>query len=200
MNLISNDASTVGSIDLGIYNNKNNENEVLKNLQNNSYEVVYLLGADNLNFNKKNEFIIYQGSHGDKGAELADIILPSAAFTEQDGFYTNLEGVMQKAYKASYPPGEAKEDWQVINELSKYISSKNLYDSKESLEKNMTNYLNLHNSKNNNSTKFENNFTKEKIFIKDIDYYYSNAIARASKTMSVCRNEKINLKSTGTEG
>ena len=200
LNLISNDASTVGSIDLGIYNNKNNENEVLKNLQNNSYEVVYLLGADNLNFNKKNEFIIYQGSHGDKGAELADIILPSAAFTEQDGFYTNLEGVMQKAYKASYPPGEAKEDWQVINELSKYISSKNLYDSKESLEKNMTNYLNLHNSKNNNSTKFENNFTKEKIFIKDIDYYYSNAIARASKTMSECRKEKINLKSTGTEG
>ncbi len=200
MNLISNDASTVGSIDLGIYNNKNNENEVLKNLQNNSYEVVYLLGADNLNFNKKNEFIIYQGSHGDKGAELADIILPSAAFTEQDGFYTNLVGVMQKAYKASYPPGEAKEDWQVINELSKYISSKNLYDSKESLEKNMTNYLNLHNSKNNNSTKFENNFTKEKIFIKDIDYYYSNAIARASKTMSECRKEKINLKSTGTEG
>jgi NADH-quinone oxidoreductase subunit G len=107
---------------------------------------------------------------------------------------------MQKAYKASYPPGEAKEDWQVINELSKYISSKNLYDSKESLEKNMTNYLNLHNSKNNNSTKFENNFTKEKIFIKDIDYYYSNAIARASKTMSACRKEKINLKSTGTEG
>ena len=200
LNLISNDASTVGSIDLGIYNNKNNENEVLKNLQNNSYEVVYLLGVDNLNFNKKNEFIIYQGSHGDKGAELADIILPSAAFTEQDGFYTNLEGVMQKAYKASYPPGEAKEDWQVINELSKYISSKNLYDSKESLEKNMTNYLNLHNSKNNNSTKFENNFTKEKIFIKDIDYYYSNAIARASKTMSECRKEKINLKSTGTEG
>ena len=199
LNLISNDASTVGSIDLGIYNNKNNENEVLKNLQNNSYEVVYLLGADNLNFNKKNEFIIYQGSHGDKGAELADIILPSAAFTEQDGFYTNLEGVMQKAYKASYPPGEAKEDWQVINELSKYISSKNLYDSKESLEKNMTNYLNLHNSKNNNSIKFENNFTKEKIFIKDIDYYYSNAIARASKTMSECRKEKINLKSTGTE-
>ena len=200
LNLISNDASTVGSIDLGIYNNKNNENEVLKNLQNNSYEVVYLLGADNLNFNKKNEFIIYQGSHGDKGAELADIILPSAAFTEQDGFYTNLEGVMQKAYKASYPPGEAKEDWQVINELSKYISSKNLYDSKESLEKNMTNYLNFHNSKNNNSIKFENNFTKEKIFIKDIDYYHSNAIARASKTMSECRKEKINLKSTGTEG
>ncbi len=200
LNLISNDASTVGSLDLGIYNNNNNENEVLKNLQNNNYEIVYLLGVDNLNFKKKNEFVIYQGSHGDKGAEIADVILPGAAFTEQDGCYTNLEGVIQKAYKATYPPGEAKEDWKIINELSNYISGKYLYDSKDSLEKSMINYLNLHNSKKNSSLKITNNFVKEKIFIKKVDYYYSNSIARASKTMSECRNEKANLKSTGTEG
>ena len=103
---------------------------------------------DNLNFDKKKEFIIYQGSHGDKGADLADIILPGAAFTEQDGHYTNLEGVIQKAYKASYPPGEAKEDWLIINELSNYLSAKNIYETKESLEKSMFNYLNLHNTKN----------------------------------------------------
>ena len=149
---------------------------------------------------KKKEFIIYQGSHGDKGAELADVILPGAAFTEQDGHYTNLEGVIQKAYKASYPPGEAKEDWIIINELSNYISSKNLYETKDSLEKNMINYLNLHNSKISVSNKIKNNFIKEKIAIKDIDYYYSNAIARASKVMSECKNEKIKLNSTGTEG
>jgi len=178
----------------------NNENEVLKNLQNNIYEVVYLIGVDNLNFDKKKEFVIYQGSHGDKGADLADIILPGAAFTEQDGHYTNLEGVIQKAYKASYPPGEAKEDWLIINELSNYLSAKNIYETKESLEKSMFNYLNLHNSKVSTSNKINNNFVKEKIIIKDIDYYYSNAIARASKTMSECKNEKINLKSTGTEG
>jgi len=200
LNLISNDASTVGSLDLGIYNNNNNENEVLKNLQNNNYEIVYLFGVDNLNFKKKNEFVIYQGSHGDRGAEIADVILPGAAFTEQDGHYTNLEGVIQKAYKASYPPGESKEDWKIINELSNYISGKYLYDSKDSLEKNMINYLNLHNSKKNSSLKIENNFTKEEIFIKDVDYYYSNAIARASKTMSECRSEKTKLKLTGTEG
>jgi len=200
LNVMSNDASTVGSFDLGIYKNTNNENEVLQNLQNNIYEVVYLLGVDNLNFNKKKEFIIYQGSHGDKGADLADIILPGAAFTEQDGHYTNLEGVIQKAYKASYPPGEAKEDWLIINELSNYLSAKNIYETKESLEKSMFNYLNLHNSKVRTSNKINNNFVKEKIIIKDIDYYYSNAIARASKTMSECKNEKINLKSTGTEG
>jgi len=200
LNLISKDASTVGSLDLEIYNNKENENKVLKELQNNSFEVVYLLGVDNLNFDKKNEFIIYQGSHGDKGAELANVILPGAAFTEQDGFYTNLEGVMQKAYKASYPPGEAKEDWQIINELSNYLISKHLYESKESLEKNMINYLNLHKQQINTHVKFENQIIKEKIFIKDIDYYYTNVIARSSKTMFECRNEKINLKSTGTEG
>ena len=197
---MSNDASTVGSIDLGIYKNSNNENEVLKNLQNNIYEVVYLIGVDNLNFDKKKEFVIYQGSHGDKGADLADVILPGAAFTEQDGHYTNLEGVIQKAYKASYPPGEAKEDWLIINELSNYLSAKNIYETKESLEKSMFNYLNLHNSQVSTSNKINNNFVKEKIIIKDIDYYYSNAIARASKTMSECKNEKINLKSTGTEG
>ena len=200
LNLISKDASTVGSLDLEIYNNKENENKVLKDLQNNSFDVVYLLGADNLNFDKKNEFIIYQGSHGDKGAELANVILPGAAFTEQDGFYTNLEGLMQKAYKASYPPGEAKEDWQIINELSNYLISKHLYESKESLEKNMINYLNLHKQQINTHVKFENQIIKEKIFIKDIDYYYTNVIARSSKTMFECRNEKINLKSTGTEG
>jgi len=193
LNLISRDASSVGSLDLGFYKNKNNQNEVLKNLQSNNYDLVYLLGVDSLNFNKKNEFIIYQGSHGDKGAEIADVILPGAAYTEQDGFYTNLEGLLQKAYKASYPPGNAKEDWQIINELSNYISSKNLYNSKDSLEKHMINYLNLHNSKNNSSNNLEKNYIQEKITIKNIDYFYSNAIARASKTMSECRKEKNNL-------
>ena len=73
--------------------------------------MVYLLGQDNLKFKKQNEFVIYQGSHGDKGAEIADVILPGSAYTEQNGYFTNLEGKLQKAYKASYPPGEAKEDW-----------------------------------------------------------------------------------------
>ena len=58
-------------------------------LNENKFEIIYLLGQDNLNFKKKKEFIIYQGSHGDKGAEIADIILPGAAFTEQSGHFTN---------------------------------------------------------------------------------------------------------------
>ena len=68
LNIISENAATVGAFDLGLYKTEDGSNEVLKNLENNKYEIVYLLGLDNLKFEKKNEFIIYQGSHGDKGA------------------------------------------------------------------------------------------------------------------------------------
>ena len=95
LNSLSADASTVGSLDLNIINN---EKKIFEKLNNHQFEVVYLLGQDNLRFTKKDEFIIYQGSHGDKGAEIADIILPGATYTEQNGHFTNLEGKLQKAY------------------------------------------------------------------------------------------------------
>ncbi|MDC1185970.1 NADH-quinone oxidoreductase subunit NuoG, partial [Candidatus Pelagibacter ubique] len=110
LNIISENASTVAAFDLGVYKTTDGDNEVLKDLEDHKFEIVYLLGLDTINFEKKNEFIIYQGSHGDKGAEIADIILPGAAYTEQNGYFTNLEGKLQKAYKASYPPELAKED------------------------------------------------------------------------------------------
>jgi len=203
LNTISNNASTIGNLDLGLYKTIDGSNQVLEDLKNHKYELIYLLGQDNLEFNKQNEFIIYQGSHGDKGAEIADLILPGAAYTEQNGYFTNLEGRLQKAYKASYPPGEAKEDWLIINQLSKFIYNKYLFNNKDELENSMLNYLNLYKEKNFGESYSEQknlNFFSEKIFIKDNDYYYSNPIARASKTMFNCRNEKINFKDTGTEG
>ena len=118
LNILSNNASTVASYDLNILNSKDGKNVILDKIENNNFDILFLFGQDNLNFKKKNEFIIYVGSHGDKGAEMADVILPGAAYTEQDGYYINLEGKIQKAYKASYPPGDAKEDWEIINELS----------------------------------------------------------------------------------
>ena len=130
MNVISNNASTVGSYDLDIINSNKGENTTLERIKKNDFEILFLFGQDNLKFNKKNEFIVYIGSHGDKGAEMADIILPGAAYTEQDGYYTNLEGKIQKAYQASYPPGEAKEDWVIINELSNLLKRKKLYKNK----------------------------------------------------------------------
>ena len=143
LNTISENASTVGSLDLGIYKTKDGSNEVLTDFEKHKYEIVYLLGQDSLKFKKQNEFIIYQGSHGDKGAEIADVILPGSAYTEQNGYFTNLEGKLQKAFKASYPPGEAKEDWQIINELSEIINNKKIFNDKAELDSSMLNYLNL---------------------------------------------------------
>ena len=197
LNLIYENAAAVGSFDLGIYKTSDGYNSILKDLEDHKFEIVYLLGQDNLKFEKKNEFIIYQGSHGDKGAEIADIILPGAAYTEQNGYYTNLEGKLQKAYKASYPPGDAKEDWQIINDLAELIKQKKLFKDKEELESSMINYINLFKKRNASKKNLDNinlEFISENITTNKIDYYYSNVIARASKTMNECRNEKINMK------
>ena len=202
LNILSSDASTVGNIDLGVFNNKSGYNITLDKLQKNEFELIFLIGQDNLNINKKNEFIIYQGSHGDKGAEIADIILPGAAYTEQTAHYTNLEGKIQKAYKASYPPGEAKEDWQIINEIAESLNNRKLFNDKDELISSMINFINLkNNNSQNKKINLENiNFENEKLKIEFKDYYFSNVVARASKTMVDCNNSKINFKLTGTEG
>ena len=200
INILSVDAATVGSFDLDIIDESN---KLLDDLNENKFEIVYLLGQDNLNFKKKNEFIIYQGSHGDKGAEIADIILPGAAFTEQSGHYTNLEGKIQKAYKASYPPGDAKEDWQIINDLAEVMNNRKLFNDKEELESSMFNYLKLKKEQKKSDLTNEinqNDFENENLIVKFKDYYFSNVIARSSKTMVECNNSKIDLKKTGTEG
>jgi len=200
INVLSVDAATVGSLDLDLIDESN---KLLDDLNENKFEIVYLLGQDNLNFKKKNEFVIYQGSHGDKGAEIADIILPGAAFTEQSGHFTNLEGKIQKAYKASYPPGDAKEDWQIINDLAEVMNNRKLFNDKEELESSMLNYLKLKKEQKKSDLLnkiIQCDFENENLNVKFKDYYFSNVIARSSKTMVECNNSKIDLKKTGTEG
>ena len=199
LNILSADAATVGNLDLDLIN-KNQD--LIKDLYENKFEIVYLLGQDNLNFNKKNEFIIYQGSHGDSGAEIADVILPAAAYTEQSGHYTNLEGKVQKSYKASYPPGKSKEDWEIVNNLAEFMNNRKLFNDKDELESSMFNYLKL---KKENENKFkesliEGKFTDQNLNVDFKEYYFSNVIARASKTMLDCYNSKLDIKKTGTEG
>ena len=82
---------------MDLINPDNSENFTLKSIKNNEFDIIFLFGQDNLKFIKKNEFVIYVGSHGDRGAELADLVLPGSAYTEQDGYFTNLEGKIQKA-------------------------------------------------------------------------------------------------------
>ena len=199
LNLLSTDASTVGNLDLGIIDKSN---KILDELYNNEFEIIFLMGQDNLDFKKKDEFVIYQGSHGDKGAEIADIILPGSAFTEQSGHYTNLEGKLQKAYKASYPPGDAKEDWQIINDLAEVMNNRKLFNDKNELESSMLNYLKINQDQQSSEINKinDNDFNDEILQIDFKNYYFSNVIARSSKTMLECNNSKIDFKKTGTEG
>ena len=91
-------------------------------------DVVYNLGADEIEI-ASGPFVIYQGSHGDRGAHRADIILPSAAYTEEQGLFVNTEGRPQLALRAGHPPGEAKENWAILRALSGEMGSALPYDT-----------------------------------------------------------------------
>ncbi|MDA0720444.1 MAG: NADH-quinone oxidoreductase subunit NuoG [Proteobacteria bacterium] len=91
-------------------------------------EVIYNMGADEVEI-KLGAFVIYQGSHGDRGAHRADIILPAAAYTEEGGLFVNTEGRPQLALRASFPPGEAKENWAILRALSAELGATLPYDS-----------------------------------------------------------------------
>ena len=91
-------------------------------------EVIYNLGADEIDI-AKGPFVIYQGSHGDRGANRADIILPAAAYTEENGLFVNTEGRPQLAFRAGFAPGEAKEGWAILRALSAELGATLPYDT-----------------------------------------------------------------------
>ncbi len=90
--------------------------------------VVYALGVDEIDI-PAGPFVIYQGSHGDRGAHRADVVLPGAAYTEAQAIFVNTEGRAQMAFRAGFPPGEAKEDWAILRALSEHVGEKLPYDS-----------------------------------------------------------------------
>ena len=199
LNILTQQAARVGSIDLGLHTISDNDNfNFFDKLNGGIFKFIYLLGADNLNFEKGDKFIVYQGSHGDKGSEIADIILPGAAYTEKNGLFVNLEGKLQNAYKASYPPGDSKEDWIIFkdlaNKLKKPLGFKNIKELRENI------IQDIDSIKNKKYNKIENfNFIQAEILVKPIDYYYTNPIARSSKVMSECRQISKKLLFTGIE-
>ena len=205
-NFLAQNASTVGLIDLKVLSKEDEEkNSFFEKLNKNQFKLLYLLGSDNLDIKKDNEFIVYQGSHGDRGAEIADLVLPSAAFTEQNGLYENLEGRVQECKKASYPIGEALEDWRIFNLILKKLGKNDDLSKFDSLRKEVLNLIpnftklnELPNFKEIQEINTSSKFISELVTIKDLDYFYTNSISRASKTMSECRQIKQKLTKTGT--
>jgi len=206
-NFLPQNASTVGLIDLKILPSEDEEKQsFFEKLKKNQFKLLYLLGSDNLDFKKNHEFVVYQGSHGDRGAEIADLVLPSAAFTEQNGLYENLEGRIQECKKASYPIGDALEDWKIFNLILKKLNKNEDLSKFDVLRKEVLN--SIPNFSNLNELPIfkevgikdtSPTFKSEEITVKELDYYYTNSISRSSKTMSDCRQIKNNLKKTGTD-
>ncbi|MDA9100286.1 molybdopterin-dependent oxidoreductase, partial [Planktomarina sp.] len=134
-------------------------------------------------------FVIYQGSHGDRGAHRADIILPGAAYTEENGLFVNTEGRPQLAQRAGFAPGDAKENWAILRALSAELSATLSYDSLAQLRQVLVAefpHLSMIDQVPNNDWSIEvgGKLGKGIFDVAVSDYYLSNPIARASVLMA----------------
>ena len=130
-NVLHHAASRVAGLDMGFIPRAGGRDVagILDGAADGAIAAVYLLAADEIETEKLNSaFVIYQGHHGDRAAHVADVILPGAAYTEKDGIYVNTEGRTQIAYRAGFPPGEAKEDWRILRALSGALGKPLSYD------------------------------------------------------------------------
>ena len=128
-------ASTVGALDIGFAPGAGGLN-VAQMTKAGALDVLFSLGADEIE-PPDGSFVVYIGTHGDRGAHRADVILPGAAWTEKSGIYVNTEGRVQMANRAAFPPGDAREDWAIVRALSDVLGKKLPYDSMSALRQTM---------------------------------------------------------------
>ena len=121
-NVLHTAAGRVAGLDMGAIPAKGGKdtNAMLKAAKSGEMDVLYLLAADECDLAGISDktFVIYQGSHGDAGARIADVVLPGAAWCEKDAIFVNSEGRVQYANRATFPPGDARDDWSIIRALS----------------------------------------------------------------------------------
>jgi NADH-quinone oxidoreductase subunit G len=131
-NVLHSAASRVGGLDMGFVPGEGGKSAAQMAAKG-ALDVLFLLGADEIDVSKSNAFRIYLGSHGDRGAHGADVILPGAAYTEKSGLYVNTEGRVQMAERVVFPKGQAKEDWAILRALSAMVGQTLPYDTLDAL-------------------------------------------------------------------
>jgi NADH-quinone oxidoreductase subunit G len=186
-------AARVGAMDVGAVN-ENGMDGI------NAAEVIYNLGADEVEIGD-GAFVIYQGSHGDRGAHRADVILPSAAYTEENGLFVNTEGRPQLAMRAGFAPGEAKENWAILRALSAELDATLPYDSLAQLRQAMVgahpHLAGVDQVAENEWVAVATGKLGDAAFRNAIsDFYLTNPIARASEVMAEL---SANAKARGNE-
>ncbi|MGN6286326.1 MAG: NADH-quinone oxidoreductase subunit NuoG [Afipia sp.] len=187
-------ASTVGALDIGFVPGEGGL-DVAQMTVNGTLDVLFSLGADEIDV-AEGTFVVYIGTHGDRGAHRADVILPGAAYTEKSGLYVNTEGRVQMANRAGFPPGEAREDWAIIRALSDVLGKKLPYDSlgqlRQALFKAVPHMLRLEHVTAAEAAgigalaKRGGNPDKTAFKSAIADFYLTNPIARASAVMAEC--------------
>jgi NADH-quinone oxidoreductase subunit G len=139
-NVLHNAASRVGALDLGFVPESGGQAiaEIVDGCRRESIKLVYLLGVDDFDMELLGSaFVVYQGHHGDEGAHRADVVLPGCTYTEKDATYVNTEGRVQRAKRAVFAPGQAKEDWAIIRALSEVMRKTLAYNTIEALRERM---------------------------------------------------------------
>ncbi len=159
-------------------------------------ELVLLLGADEIAETRfAGAFKVYIGHHGDAGARQADLVLPAASYAEKHGTYVNTEGRVQRAERATFPPGEAREDWSILRAVSELAGAKLPFDSFDQLRAAMT----AEHPKLGREGLIAMPWGPPKLSAKAsgeirypiADFYLTNAICRASPTMRRCSDELV---------
>jgi NADH-quinone oxidoreductase subunit G len=187
-------ASRVGALDLGFVPGAGGKTAT-EMAKPDALDLVFLLGADEIEIGP-GAFVVYIGTHGDRGAHRADVILPGAAYPEKSGIFVNTEGRVQMAERASFPPGDAREDWAILRALSDVLGHKLAYDSlfqlRQAMFKAHPHLQRIDQIAAGDVTDIEKlaglGGTPDKApFVSPIDdFYLSNAIARASAVMAEC--------------
>jgi NADH-quinone oxidoreductase subunit G len=126
-------ASRVGALDIGLVPGEGGLT-TREMAVSGALDVAFLLGADEIEI-APGAFVVYIGTHGDRGAHRADVILPGAVYPEKSGLYVNTEGRVQMGLRAAFPPGDAREDWAILRALSDALGAKLPYDSLSALRR-----------------------------------------------------------------
>jgi NADH-quinone oxidoreductase subunit G len=201
----------VGALDLGFVPGEGGRDfaGILEGAETGEVDVVFNLGVDEANLSALSKaFVVYIGTHGDKGIETADVILPGSAYTEGFGTWVSTEGRVQRGLRAVFPPGDARENWTIFRALSEVLGATLPYDNLAALRAAMANDAPHLAAVDAIASAPWAAFgkagkTDDAAFALTIDnFYLTNPIARASKTMAECSALHLgrNVEATGTNG
>ena len=201
LNILYQDISRVGALELNFYNKyfDNNYNLQLKKHIDANKPVVFLMGLDEVDLSiLKDAYVVYLGHHGDISASVADVILPTPAYTEKTSTYMNIEGRVIQTNKCHNPLGEAKEEWKIFRVLSNLINHQlkfnNLSELRDEITKNFNQFTSINELNPNKKITFAkvNKIDDIKIQYNINNFYMNDSISRSSETMALCTKDILN--------